>query len=387
MNIRNTKYGPRDAFPRPPTPAVYKKIAYSFLGITVLVIVGALWISSVRARVTVIVKHDTQSVQGVVELSKSPELGQLKGRVVQGSFEKIQEFAVKDLASSTVDAPVSGIVKISNQYSRSQTLVKTTRLSMPDGRVYRIDKTVIIPPLQSVTVNAVSDGKGKVFILPPDTKLSIPGLYIDMQKWIYATTVSGFQGGAGSVKTVSQSDVNDAYKTLHDVVLDQAKKTLRAEANVQDDWDAVYIDTESAKKTNITPGQSSDQFMASEKLDVTAVFYPSKEMISLVKQKLLDKMSEGRELVEFNPAKVVLKVDTADANLEKARITFSADAISRLTENSASLSKNLIAGLSIEEAKTKLSTTDGVLDVQIIIQPAWIGKLPTPKDHIDLIVK
>jgi len=51
------------------------------------------------------------------------------------------------------------------------------------------------------------------------------------------------------------------------------------------------------------------------------------------------------------------------------------------------LSKDAIAGLSLEEAKTKLLSIDGVEAVNIQIQPTWIGKLPTMKDHIEMLVQ
>ncbi len=388
MNLRHpTKYASRDDFPRPPSPAVYKKIAYTFLAITLIVVVGALWISSVRARVTVTVKRDTTSVQSTVEISKSPEQGQLQGRVVEGSFEKIQEFDVKATSNDAIDTQVQGTVKIVNTYSKPQTLIKTTRLSTPDGRIYRIDRTITVNPKESVTVNAISDGKGKQFTLPPGMKLTIPGLWIDLQKWIYAETTSGFTGGASSAKVVSSLDVSDAQRVLQDAVFEQAKKTLRAEAGVPEDWDAVYIQKLTDKKTNISPGQTSDQFLASVKLDVTGIFYASKEMISLVRQKLSDRLPEGRELVDFDARLVTFKADMADPSLEKARLSFSADATSRLTENSPGLSKDSIAGLPKDQAKEKLLATDGVQDVQVVIQPTWIGKIPTMKDHIDLIIK
>lgn len=387
MNLRQPKYAARDGFPRPPSPAVYKKIAYTFLAITSIVVVGALWVSSVRARVTVTVKRDAASVRSTVEISKSPEQGQLKGRVVKGSFEKIQEFDVKDVSTDAVDSVVQGTVKIINNYSKSQTLIKTTRVSTPDGRIYRIDRTVTIEPKESVTVTAVSDGKGKQFVLSPGMKLTIPGLWIDLQKWIYAETVSGFSGGASSARVVSTLDVNDAQRALQDAVFEQAKKTLRAEAGVPEDWDAVYTQKLLDKKTNVSAGQTSDQFLASVKLDVTGIFYPSKEMISLVRQKLSDRLPEGRELVDFDAKLVTFTIDMSDPVLEKARISFAADAISRLTENSPGLSKEVVAGLSKEQAREKLISTDGVQDVQITIQPSWIGKIPTMKDHIDLIIK
>ncbi len=390
MRLRSHHASLRDSFPRPPSSNLYRNIAFSFLGLTVLVVIGALWVSSVHARVTVKVRHDTTQVQSTIDVAKSPDQNQLKGRVVQGTFEKIQEFAVKDSgAASSVseDLEVSGTVKITNNYSKSQTLVKTTRLLTSDGRLYRIDKNVVIEPKESVTVTAHSDKKGKDYVLSAGTKLSIPGLWIDIQKFIYAEVVSGFSGGQQMSKIVSSMDVSDAQKALEDAVFDQAKKTLKAEAGAGDDWQAVYQEKVIEKKVNATPGQKSDQFLASIKLQVTAVFYPQKDMEVLVKQKLKERLPDGRELMNFDPNIVTYKVEDVDVANEKAKIGFSAQAATRLTENSPALSKDVISGMSLEDAKTKLQSNDGVESVDIQIRPSWISKLPSMKDHIEMVIQ
>lgn len=390
MRLRSHRSSLRDSFPRAPSSNLYRNIAFSFLGLTALVVIGALWISSVHARVTIKVRHDSTQIQSNVDVAKSPDQNQLHGRVVKGTFEKIQEFAVKETDTNTAvpeDLEVSGTVKIINNYSKSQTLVKTTRLLTADGRLYRIDKDIVIPSKQSVMVTAHSDKKGKEYALSSGTHLTIPGLWIDIQKFIYAEVVSGFSGGQQMTKIVSSMDVNDAQKALEDAVFDEAKKTLKAEAAVGDDWQAVYLEKTVEKNTNAVPGQKSDQFLASVKLEVTAVFYPQKDMEVLVKQKLKERLPDGRELMDFDPNIVTYKIEEADADKEKATISFSAQASTRLTENSPALSKDAIAGLSLDEAKTKLLAIDGVDSVDIRIQPSWIGELPGMKDHIELVIQ
>lgn len=389
MRLRSSHSSFRENFPKPQASSLYRNIAFGFLGLTVLIVIGALWISSVHARVTVKVKRDTTEVQSAIEVAKNPEQNQLQGRVVQGTFEKIQEFAVKETSSTQIpdDVEVQGTVKIVNNYSKPQTLVKTTRLLTSDGRLYRIDKNVVIQPKQSATVTAHSDKAGKEYVLPVGTKLTIPGLWIDIQKWIYAETVSGFSGGQQMGKIVSSMDVSDAQKNLEEAVFEQAKKTLRAEAGVGDDWQAVYQKKLVENKTNVSAGQKSDQFLASVKLDVKAIFYPQKDMDALVKQKLKDRLPDGREITNFDPSAISFKIEMIDVQSEKAKLTFSAEASTKLTQDSPSLSKDAVAGLGLDEAKSKLLSVDGVESVDIQIRPAWIGKLPTMKDHIEVVVQ
>ncbi|MFH1621112.1 MAG: hypothetical protein ABIB04_03435 [Patescibacteria group bacterium] len=379
----------RGGFSPPPSTSLYRNIAITFVGLTAVVVIGVLWITSVYARVNIKVKRDSTNVQTVIEIAKSPEEGQLQGAVVQGVFEKIQEFAVKETSAEDVpqDTVVQGTVKIINNYSKPQTLVKTTRLLTADGKLYRIDKTVTLNPKESIQVAAHSDKAGKEYVIPAGTRLTIPGLWIDLQKWIYAETVSGFSGGTQVSKIVSSVDVSEAQKALEDAVFEQAKKTLDAEAGSHEGWKAVYVKNVLDKKSNVSPGQKSDQFLASVKLDVTAVYYPEKDMDALIRQKLKDKLPEGRELIDYDSSLVVFKVDKADSKLEQAQISISAQASSQLTDKSPQLSKDSIVSLSLDEAKTKLLGVTGVESVDIRIRPSWINKLPGSKDKIELIVE
>lgn len=389
MRLRSSHSSFRESFPKPQASNLYRNIAFGFMGLTVLVVIGALWVSSVHARVTVKVKRDSTQVQSAVDVARNPEQNQLRGRVVKGTFEKMQEFAVKESDSAEIpqDVEVKGTVKIINNYSKPQTLVKTTRLLASDGRLYRIDNNVVVQPKQSVTVTAHSDKKGREYVLPVGTKLTIPGLWIDLQKWIFAETVSGFSGGQQVGRVVSSMDVADAKKVLEEAVFEQAKKTLRAEANAAEDWQAVYQRNLTEAKDNVTPGQAADQFMAWVKLEVKAVFYPQKDMEALVKQKLKERLPDGREITDFDPSAVSFKIEAVDTSTEKAKLTFAAQASTKLTQDSPALSKDAVAGLGVEEAKTKLLGIDGVESVDIQIRPAWIGKLPTMKDHIEIVVQ
>ncbi|MFA4953966.1 MAG: hypothetical protein WC641_01485 [Patescibacteria group bacterium] len=388
MPIRTSKHSFKDFPARQPGSKLYRNIALSFLAVVMLVVIGVLWVSSVRARVTIKTKKDTTQVQTYVEVARSPEAGQLGGKVVKGNFEKIQEFAVKDVGSEEVpiDSEVSGMVKIINNYSKSQTLVKTTRLLTADGRLYRIDNTVTVGSKESVTVSAHSDKKGREYVMPVGTHLTIPGLWIDLQKSIYAETVSGFSGGSQTSKIVSSLQVADAQKVLEEAVFEQAQKTLKAEAGAADDWAGVYSKRLVEKKTNITPGQSSDQFLASVKMEVTAVYYPAKDMEVLLKQKLKERIPDGRD-INYDASLVNFKIEQADTTAGKARLLIQAQASTRLTADSSAISKDAIAGLSSDDAKTKLMSVDGVESVDIQIRPTWIHTVPKMKDHIDLVVE
>lgn len=420
------------SFPVQPRPYVYRKIAYTFIACTVLMVIAVLWLSSVRANVTVQAKHDHVALDGVVDVAKTPQAGQLPGRVVQITLEKIQEFEVKDSqsagASSTATLPpvasstgtgglptppandqvlARGTVRIINTYSRAQTLVRTTRLLTTDGKLYRLDKTINVPAGGEVKVDVYADQVGSQFVIGP-SKFTIPGLWIDLQKFIYAQSDTAFVAGTAATtqprapsktttsnpapssaprKVVTADNIAEAQALLKDVLFEQAKKALSAEATDPRFGEVVYITKVVDPKTNVSAGQAADTFLASIKLDVTAIYFSREDMLALVRTKLRERVPEGREFLPFADQDLTFTPTVASARTEVASIQVHAAADYRLTSTSSALQKSVIAGKSKQEALTLLRSIDGVQDAKIEIHPGWMSKVPALKDHIDLKIE
>lgn len=435
MSIRGPQRRPRvvpitaPSFPTLPRPQVYRKIVYTFVALTIIVLIGVLWLSSVRADVTVRVKQDKVRLNESVEIARAPRSGQIPGYVVQGVFEKIQQFDSKALvvtAVSSTDAlpvppPTStssttssvpddmlqarGTVRIINKYSKSQTLVKTTRLLTSDKKLYRIDKTIVVPAGGEVSVGAYADQNGSVYAIGP-TKFTIPGLFVDLQKYIYAVSDVAFvpvTATAPSPKpttkpepskpttsktgtTVTADMIAQAQKQVMDVILTQAKQSLAAEVKDPKFSQVLYTVKVLEKKTNATVGQSTDQFLASAKLDVTAVYYSKEDMAALITSKLKDRIPDGRELTPFNSDMIEYSLELTDAKAETASVHAASELGYHLTASSPSLQKSLIAGKSKDDAIALLKV-EGVDDVEIVLHPGWMSKLPTLKDHINLKIE
>ncbi|HEU0050738.1 MAG TPA: hypothetical protein VFQ60_01635 [Patescibacteria group bacterium] len=416
------------SFPTLPRPQIYRKIAYTFVALAVVVLVGVLWLSSVRADVTVQVKRTPVKLDAMVDVARAPRQGQIPGRVVQGVFEKIQNFTVSDLlaqlASSTPAVAVStstpivtstdlgvddasvnakGTVHIINKYSKAQTLVVKTRLLTSDNKLYRIDKTIVVPSGGQVDVTVHADQNGSIYAIGP-TRFTIPGLFVDLQKYIYAVSDTPFVAvpeQAGStvkpapvpVKPVSSAPVltadaiDLAQRQLTDIVLGEAKKTLQAEVQDPKLGEAVYFVKLLEKGNSVSAGQGADEFLASIKLDVTAVYYSKDDMLALVRSKVKERIPEGREFIPLDDSSVTYALQAADAKYETATIHVLADAAYRLNADSPALQKAVIAGKSKDDAIAILKAVDGVEDVKIDLKPSWVTKIPTLKDHINLTIQ
>ena len=356
-----------------------------------------------------------------VTVAKETSSGQIPGRVFMGVFEKIQEFSIQQASTTESDAtkapaaPVErtgdqevliakGNVRIVNKYSRAQTLVKTTRLLTSDGKLYRIDKQVVIPSGGEVSVSAYADQPGAEFAIGP-SKCTIPGLWIDLQKFIYAESDAAFTAvpfkvsstppvatkPAAAAKSVGPlvraADVEDAYQTLTDVLLGQAKKQLLAELNDPRLSGSLFAWKVLEKKSNVSVGQRTDTFLASLKLEVTMVAYAKEDMIALVRSKLKEKVPDGREILPFQEDGVTFAIESADVSKESASVKISANAVYRLNAANPLLQKSIIAGKTKVEAERILKAVEGVEDASVTIAPRWMSKIPALQDRIELKIE
>lgn len=384
-------------FPQPASSRLFRNIAVTFVLITVAVIGVALWTSSVRAKIMVKVKRVPVNLDTAVEIASVPATGQIKGRVVSGSFVESKEYPIE---ATTATAPIvpaepaktTGRVRIVNKNSKEQPLVATTRLLASDGRLYRLTKGVTVPAGGTAEVEAASDKPGKEFELQTGVKLTIPGLWEQLQSLIYAETVTVFSMGeqkdGGPRKFLTADALARAQTELYGTALDKAKQSLAVEAGAPSDWEAIYVVTASNKQSNTAVGQDADKFLAQVKVNVTAVYFPKEDVAAFVRDRLKDKLPEGYSLSgQDGQLDVSFRLENADTAKSVARLAISAEGQSQLSKNSTALKKDLIVGLPSDEVIRKWSALDGIDQVDVELQPRWVHRLPSMKDKIDVIVE
>jgi len=357
------------------------------VAITLIIVFVALWFSNVRATVRVTAAHEPMIIEASVDVARTPTSGEVPGRVVQGVFEKIQEFPVEARNGTSVDTQATGRVRIVNNYSQAQPLVKVTRLLTDDGRLYRIDETVSVPAGGSVEVGAYADELGSAFEFTGKTRFTIPGLSTSLQSLVYAESITPFTGGSRVVTVLTQADIDAAAKELQNVILEQSKKTLRAEVGDSRMTESAFLAKVVDVHANIEPGEQVDRFLLSMKLDVTGVFYPQADLEALVRSRLSDRVPDGRQIVAYDPAKTSFAVGSVNAQNETATVVLSAEVKTQLGNESPTLAKDLILGLPVSEAEAKLESLEGIESATITVRPAWVRRLPRLKDHITVKVE
>ena len=439
-------------FSPPSYASFYRKIAYTFFALTACILIGILWLSSVQATVTVHVRRTPVRSDGTVDISAHPSGGadQIPGRVLHLPIRKTQEFEVRGLAdtaavsstgpsidttttdtsltpstTSSATAPTAGsstgyakgTVTIVNSYSKAQTLVEKTRLLTSDGKLFRLDHRVAVPAGGRATVTVTADQPGDSSAVAP-TKFTIPGLWIDLQKLIYAESTNAFtiKSGDGTVsipvatpkpkmalaptpstaasstqsgdrRIVTQQNIDDAYQTLTDQVVTQAKQTLAASITDARLNGVAYFVNTTAKSATVHAGQVASAFSAQVDVEVIAVFYSDDDMQSLIRSRLHEHLPDGQEFLPFTDQDFIYTLESVDKDAETARLRVIANAEYRPTATNPALGAAAIAGKSKDEAMQQIKQIDGVDSVDVVLRPGWIGKIPRLTDHIKVNVE
>lgn len=230
---------PERSAPRPTAPAKPRKTGSRggswfafFAGISVLVLAGTFAIIFLtKAIVEVVPKSASKSMEIAFEGKAAVASGEreLPVRILEHEEEvSVTVQATGEPSSSGQKS--QGTVIIYNEYgTESQTLVATTRLETPDGKIFRITKGVTVPGMTdqggttqpgAVEVQVVADQTGSSYDIGPTT-FTIPGFKGNPKYGkFYAKSTSPMTGGsAGGDKgtaTVTESDIRKAETAAKD---------------------------------------------------------------------------------------------------------------------------------------------------------------------------
>jgi hypothetical protein len=175
-----------------------------------------------------------------------------------------------------IETKASGEIIVYNDYStKTQKLIKNTRFESPEGKIYRINKSVTIPGMKtqggesipgSLEVTVYADGFGESF----DTDLTdftIPGFKSDSERFenFYARSKTNITGGfEGTVKKVSDIDLLSAREKLQSEILSSI--FVKAETNIPE----TFIYFKSLGEITYTNLPQSDADDVSVKINIKA---------------------------------------------------------------------------------------------------------------------
>ena len=271
---------------------------------------GAIWLYVWAPEAKVTAYPNTEDISGDVSYSSS----MAENDLVKMNFFEYQE-GVKVSASATgvssgAGSKAHGSVILYNEFSsESQPLVATTRLESPDGKIFRIVKSVVIPGMREqdgtkqsgqIEVEVQADVAGTEYNIE-SSKFSIPGFSSGPKREkIYAESKQAFAGGGSGDETsrsVSQQDIlqakKDAEMNVRAKVIEKAKTDIPLGITLDDLMEVEF----SEENTIPSVGTVTDTFDFSAKVAVRYIVFSEQSMKNMALQKLQENIPENEKSV------------------------------------------------------------------------------------------
>jgi hypothetical protein len=365
---------------------MYRGIAMVFFALAAGIAIFSIYVVFSRAEVVVLSDQEETEADFIVDVAARAVDGEVEGGVYEVSKKVAQTFPATSVIS--IDMRAEGRVRISSTLSRSQTLVKTTRLMTPDGLLFRIEDTVIVPAFGSVTVGAYADEPGPDGAIG-DATFTIPGLNPDTRQHFAVETVEPMVSGSKEVRMVTATDIVKAEEVLEDRLMAELSETMREKARedgIPSSGELFGFET-SRQETDIMAGEEADEFTMTVAVRGSGVFFDRDEFRSHIRDLLEDRLPYDRSLLHLNEADLVMEVEKCDLLGRRANIRVSASGTAILSEDATGLDKEKIVGVTIDAAKEYLESLDGVSSASVKLKPFWSRRLPDVAEHIEVEVR
>jgi hypothetical protein len=366
---------------------LYRRIALSFIILT-LILLGVVLATTVsRATVTVVAKEVPVRASVKANLAADTKTSEtVRGAIIASTVEG-SSVAKPAGKGTTQNAPATGTVLLVNKRSAAQTLVATTRLLSKDGVLFRLKDRVVIPAngeLKDVAVYA--DQAGPSGEIGP-TNFTIPGLNEAAQRQVYAFSEKPMTGGVTSIRAVTQGDIDAAVTALKDSLAKQAQDSLTATMKDKGLSGVSSNTVEISRTVSAKAGDAVDSFTVSLKLTVNAVLYDKEKFKNLGEAGLKANVPTDLDLRGSDEDTVTPIVDVADVKAQTATLSGTFTGTGVMNAQSSILAKDRLVGLDAGTVASYLKSFDSVQDASVSFSPFWVRHVPRNQDHIEIIVK
>ncbi|MFA6594406.1 MAG: hypothetical protein WCT16_04090 [Candidatus Buchananbacteria bacterium] len=360
---------------------LYRNIAIVFV-ICAAVVISAVFLLF-YSQATIVITPEVQ----VVNLSFNTEIKTsstpteiAKQGAVAGTLSvttKIVEKMFEASSTKAVSSNLVGQVKIVNQYSKSQQLVKTTQLQGENGVIVRTNDAVNVPAGGSVTVSVFPKDPA-AFQPITDGKLTIIKLASVLQSKIFGEIISPLQqNSAGAVKIIGESDINRAKKEL----VAQAVAAVQA-SSTADIVRGELISYKIDKKL----GDEAGFFTMTGTVRIKTIRADMNALAELIKNKAQKMNFNDLSVEDINQQLIQIAVVDAN-NPETIAVKVNYPLQGYLTADSPVLEKSNFTGRTADEIIDYAQKTGVIKDIRVDISPSWRNITPTNAGRIKIVIK
>ncbi|MEK7653561.1 MAG: hypothetical protein AAB358_03710 [Patescibacteria group bacterium] len=363
---------------------LYRNISLTFVVFTAMLIAAVFLFFYRQATIIITPNEQPVNLSFNVEVKKNPTADELAekevvtGSLVSEPMEATSTFPV--LSTQTVESVNVGRVKITNQSSRSQPLVKTTQLQAGSGVVVRTVESVTVPAGGSAVVEVYPKDPADFSDIAKDSKLTIIKLNPALQDQIFGTASDALTKEPHEVKVLSESDINRAKDEISKKILAEAKAELKPESDNELTVRILNF------KINKKIGDRTDDFIMTVSARADLLQIDNSQLTDLIKRKIASLNLGGLKFENINPNNLtytILDPDLAGSALVKVEYAIS----TIIDENNEIFNRENLAGKTVAEVKNYFSQFELVKEAEVLVSPYWQKTLPKQASKIKIIIQ
>lgn len=368
----------------------YKGIFIFFILITLALIVFVLYTSFSQAIITLTPKRDKVSVDFEIKIEKDEKLDQepkiLAGRVLQ-TYETTEE-KITDIPKIKAGDKAKGKVTIYNQGEEAMGIVAKTQLKHETtGQIFRTDQAINILPHGKVEVGVTANEPGTGGEVGPD-KFRLIKLSPEWQKIIYGESKEKFKIIQKEVKIATAEFMEKEKQKIVKNLEDTAKTKLEDKLSGSEKIPKKAIKYEILEsKASVEPETETEEFTIFIRVKITALVFNEDTLFNIAQEKLKKKATSEQEFLKSDKESIKYEILNYDLSSQKAtaKVHLEGKVQFKLTEEE--IDREKLLGRKDEEVKMYFNSDPKVENVEVLFSPFWVRRVPTLKDHIEIVVK
>lgn len=372
------------------SPKSYRGIFIFFILVTLALVAFVFYTSFSQAIVTIFPKKDKIILDFEIKIEKNQDLEKepkiLAGRVLQIT-QSIDE-KITDFPKTKMRERARGRVTIINNLDEPQGIVAKTQLKhQGSGLIFRTDEAINIPKKGRVDVSVTADKTGAEGEVEPG-KFTLIKLSDEMQKMIYAESEEKFKIVSEEKKIATAEIMEKEKQKIVDDMTQSGLEKLKEKLSPGEKINEAAIKKEILKSAaSVEPETETEEFSISVTLKLSALIFDEKKLFDIAEEKLRQKASKEQEFLKtsFENFKYEIESQNQETGQAKVKVHAEAEALSKL--EAEEIDKEKLLGRSEEEVKMYFRNDPRIERVEVLFAPFWTKRVPTLKDHIEIVIK
>ena len=366
----------------------YKGIFIFFILLTLGLIGFVVYTSFSQAIITIYPKQEKIDINFDAKIRKTEDLlaNTLKGKVLQ-VFESDEE-KITNIPQKETGNKAEGKVTLHNNSKEPLGIVGRTQLeSKSTGIIFRTQEMVSLPAGGKIEVKVQSDLEGAKSEIGPD-KFTLVKLSPEWQKLVYGESKDKFAIKKRMATIVTQELINQEKekftKGLVQRGLNKMESQLESGEKIPEKAKKNEIIEE---KISVAPETETNKFTIYIKVKITAIAFDESQLYKMADDKLKKKATESKEYLGTNATNTKYEITSYNLDQNAADIKVYADANIGSKIKTEEINKEKLLGRNKGELEAYLANDPRIDRVEVLFSPFWTKRVPTLKDHIEIIIK